>query len=265
MAQQTQASRAAEAWGRFMGRFPTAAALADAAPAEVLRAWQGLGYNRRAVHLQQAARRIVDVHGGRLPADVVALEGLPGVGPYTARAVAALAFGQPVGAVDTNVRRVITRLVGRAPGSLPAPVVQRLADAAVDPARPGDWTHGLMDVGARLCRPRRTDCPACPLAAWCRSADRPRPGAARRRAGATASPPFRSTRRWLRGRIVERLRHVDDGGWVRFDEPIGEHDRDAVASALGSLAREGLVELEATDPVLARLPRRPAGATLAGR
>ena len=90
-----------------MDRFPTVETLAAATPADVLRAWQGLGYNRRALNLWRAARRIVDEHGGRVPADLAALESLPGVGPYTARAVAALAFGLPVGAVDTNVRRVL--------------------------------------------------------------------------------------------------------------------------------------------------------------
>ena len=111
MAQQTQAARAGEAWIRFMEAFPTAEALAAATPADVLRAWQGLGYNRRALNLWRAARQIVEVHGGEVPADLRALEALPGVGPYTARAVAAIAFGMPVGAVDTNVRRVLGRMV----------------------------------------------------------------------------------------------------------------------------------------------------------
>ena len=110
MAQQTQAARAGASWQRFMDRYPTVGALASATPADVLRAWQGLGYNRRALHLWQAARRIVEVHGGEVPAELAALEALPGVGPYTARAVAAIAFGKPVGAVDTNVRRVLGRI-----------------------------------------------------------------------------------------------------------------------------------------------------------
>ena len=107
MAQQTQAERAAEAWTAWIARWPTAAALAAAPVADVLRAWAGLGYNRRALALHRAARVIVAEHAGRIPDDVEALERLPGVGPYTARAVAAIAFGRPVGAVDTNVRRVL--------------------------------------------------------------------------------------------------------------------------------------------------------------
>ena len=125
MAQQTQAARAAAAWGRFLAEFPSFAALAAATPAAVLRAWRGLGYNRRALALRQVAIEVTERHAGVLPRDVAALERLPGIGPYTARAVAALAFGQRVGAVDTNVRRVLVRsMVGdsstREPGVAPA-------------------------------------------------------------------------------------------------------------------------------------------------
>jgi len=141
MAQQTQALRAAESWTAWMVRFPTVLALAEAPVAEVLRAWAGLGYNRRAVALHRAARVIVEEHGGEVPASVPELEALPGVGPYTARAVAAIAFGMPVGAVDTNVRRVLGRLVaGGAEGFTPASM-QALADAVVDMRR-------IADIGA---------------------------------------------------------------------------------------------------------------------
>ena len=120
MAQQTQAARAGEPWVGFMARFPTVGALAAATPADVLRAWQGLGYNRRALNLWRAAGRIVEAFDGQVPRDLAALESLPGVGPYTARAVAAIAFGMPVGAVDTNVRRVLGRIVAGEDGALAA-------------------------------------------------------------------------------------------------------------------------------------------------
>ena len=221
MAQQTQAARAGDAWTRFMDRFPTVEALAAATPADVLRAWQGLGYNRRALNLWRAARRIVDEFGGRVPADLADLESLPGVGPYTARAVAALAFGLPVGAVDTNVRRVLGRIVAGEVGILSPVEMQRLADAAVPVDRAADWTHAVMDVGATLCRPSVPDCAACPARPWCRYAgDRrtattqpeARPIAARERAA-----PFPTTSRWLRGRILDRLRDARDGEWVVFE------------------------------------------------
>ena len=114
MAQQTQIARVAAAWSAFMAAFPTIGDLAAASPADVLRAWRGMGYNRRALNLWRAARVVVSEHAGRLPEDVAALERLPGIGPYTARAVAAIAFGSAVGAVDTNVRRVLGRAVGGA-------------------------------------------------------------------------------------------------------------------------------------------------------
>ena len=170
MAQQTQAERAAEAWTTWMERFPTVGALADAPLADVIRAWAGLGYNRRAINLHRAAKAIVAEHDGRVPDSVEGLLALPGVGPYTARAVAAIAFGRPVGAVDTNVRRVLGRVAAGAADALPAAGMQALADDVVPVKRPGDWTHALMDVGATLCRPRSPLCAACPALAWCRYA-----------------------------------------------------------------------------------------------
>jgi A/G-specific adenine glycosylase len=250
MAQQTQAVRAGEAWVRFMTRFPDVHALAAGSPADVLREWQGLGYNRRALNLWRAARRIVEAYDGQVPGDLRRLEALPGVGPYTARAVAAIAFGMPVGAVDTNVRRVLGRIVAGDATTLGSAALQSVADAAVPPDRPADWTHALMDLGATICHARRPDCPACPAQAWCRLGRQPsaapeRPLRAPRRTGAReAAAPFVSTSRWLRGRIVDRLRHAPDGAWTVFDGPIGEHDRAAVSAALAALAREGLVELQ---------------------
>ena len=276
MAQQTQAARAGEAWIRFMARFPTAAALAAATPADVLRAWHGLGYNRRALNLWRAARQIVESHGGEVPVELAALQALPGVGPYTARAVAALAFGQPVGAVDTNVRRVLGRIVaGHGAPALGAAVLQEIADAAVPHDRPGAWTHALMDIGATVCRPRRPDCAACPAWVWCRyarerltdarwSPPEPRPSAAgsgidgNGSAEREAPAPFATTSRWLRGTIVDHLRLVDGDGWTRIEGPIGAHDDAAVTVALEALAREGLVEIDRSgtsgDGQRARLP-----------
>ncbi len=246
MAQQTQAARAAERWERFMARFPTVEVLAAASPADVLREWQGLGYDRRGLNLWRAARAIVDEHGGRVPTDLAALEALPGVGPYTARAVAAIAFGGPVGAVDTNVRRVLGRIVfGAAPvADTVAPrAFQDLADGAVPIGRSAAWTHALMDLGATVCRAATTDCAACPAAAWCAFATS---GASVHRAPRTRTgeraAPFASTNRWLRGRILDRLRAADASSWVTFTGPLGIHDADAVTRALAALATDGLIE-----------------------
>ena len=253
MAQQTQAARAGEAWTRFMADFPMVEVLAAAAPADVLRAWRGLGYNRRALDLWRTAGLIVERFGGMVPRDLVALESLPGVGPYTARAVAALAFGLPVGAVDTNVRRVLGRIVAGDAGTLAPAALQRLADESVPPDRPGEWTHALMDVGATLCHPQRPDCGLCPARPWCRF-----PGTSKGHIRATreGQAPFRSTSRWLRGRIVERLREAPNGNWVVLERSIGEHDGAAVAAAARSLANDGLLELDGASGIdlRARLP-----------
>ncbi len=257
MAQQTQIGRVVEAWERFMARFPTVDALAAASPADVLRAWQGMGYDRRALNLRRAAQRIRDEHGGHVPDDIAALERLPGVGPYTARAVASIAFGRPVGAVDTNVRRVLERALLGTKTPPGASWTQAAADASVAPARPGDWTHAVMDVGATLCRPGRPRCGACPLEAWCRWAQADARGTPRiirtRQAPAGPAPSFASTTRWLRGRIVDRLRAADDGAWTTLDGSIGDHDPAAVARALQALARDGVVELDPANGRRARL------------
>lgn len=259
MAQQTQISRVEPAWDAFLARFPSVDALAAASAADVLRAWQGLGYNRRALNLQRAARAVTQEYGGVFPDRIEVLQRLPGVGPYTARAIAAIAFGQPVGPVDTNVRRVLGRVVGGWVGLAPR-VLQDLADDLVPPDRPGAWTQALMDIGATFCRPRRPRCGECPARTWCAAAaaggppaSPPGPPAV---AGARArAVPFRLTSRWLRGRLVDRARSAAGDGWMRVDEGIEPHDPDATAVAARSLAREGLLEHHPTDAALVRLPR----------
>ena len=241
MAQQTQIARVDEAWVRFMARYPTPAALAAASTAQVLRDWAGLGYNRRALNLRRAARAIVEHHGGAVPEQVEALLGLPGVGPYTARAVAATAFGQRVAPVDTNVRRVVTRVLGSA---MTAPALQAAADALVPPADPTTWAHASMDLGATVCVARAPRCHECPVRRWCASAGRVEV----RRDRSGAAVPFELTNRWLRGRIVARLRVADDGSWQRLPHAIGHHDGAAVEAAVAGLERDGLLE------------RRPDGA-----
>ncbi len=246
MAQQTQIARVDEAWAVFMARYPTPRVLAEASTAEVLRSWAGLGYNRRALNLQRAAAVIEQEHGGRVPFEVVALEALPGVGPYTSRAVAAIAFGQPIAAVDTNVRRVVTRVTGR---SFTPVELQAEADAWVDAADPATWTHATMELGATVCVARRPRCEECPVAALCASAGRVEVAAPRADA---ANVPFERTTRWLRGRIIERLRALDHGAWEQLPSSIGEHGEAAVAAATAALEQDGLLECRPDGAV--RLP-----------
>jgi A/G-specific adenine glycosylase len=250
MAQQTQAARAAEAWAAFIERYPTPAALAAASTADVIRSWRGLGYNRRAVALRAAAVRIVEDHAGDVPDSLGALVRLPGVGPYTARAVLAIAFGRAVAALDTNMRRVLDRAVGPLP-STPVPM-QAAADGWVPADRPAAWTHALMDIGATICRKRQPRCDECPLRTVCRFVDVDHVAApARRHAG--KPPVFESTNRWLRGRILDRLRDAAEGTWVDFDAPIGAHASEAVRAAVLALGSEGLAELDGASGTRARL------------
>ena len=279
MAQQTQAARAAEYWTRFLIEFPTVEALAQATPAAVLRAWRGLGYNRRAIALRQAAVAIVRDHNGQVPDDIEALERLPGVGTYTARAVAALAFGRPVGAVDVNVRRVLSRALGGSLDAFPPVELQVLADASVPADRPGLWTHALMDIGATFCKAQVPRCEPCPAQFACRYArapDRPeraargtqekpaaalaRPGPALNRPEPVAHetrerpPAFSTTSRWLRGRILDLLRDAPGETWSQIPPRIGTHDHAAVARAIEALANDGLIERDPGNPFRARLP-----------
>src|SRR5687768_4732582 len=159
MCQQTQVATVIPYFHRWMARFPTLDLLAAADERDVLHAWQGLGYYRRARALHACARAIVERHGGEVPDDETALLGLPGIGPYTASAIRAIAHGAPNVPVDGNVLRVMARLYA-VETPLPAgiPELRDLAAGLSCPDRPGDLAQALMDLGATVCRPRR---PAC--------------------------------------------------------------------------------------------------------
>ena len=245
MSQQTQIERIGPAWERFVGRWSEPSGLAAADTRDLLRAWAGLGYNRRALALREAARTIVREHGGRVPGTVPELERLPGVGPYTARAVAASAFGVPVAPLDVNVRRVVGRVVGEA---VPPGRLQDAADELVSLDDPRAWVDAVMDLAATVCTARAPRCAVCPLAGMCRSAgsigEAARSGTA---AGSRATPampptPFRRTNRWLRGRLLAAVRDAPAGSWVEAPDGLGEHDRVAVLAALRGLERDGFVE-----------------------
>lgn len=167
MLQQTRAETVIPYYARWLRRFPGWNALADARLDDVLREWKGLGYYRRAHNLHRTARVVRDRFGGRLPEDPEALRELPGVGEYTAGAVASIAFGRPVPAVDGNVRRVLCRVL-----DLEAPTPAQLRDEAsrlLDPGRPGDFNEAMMELGATVCRPRSPECGRCPVEGWCRA------------------------------------------------------------------------------------------------
>jgi len=220
MLQQTQAERVVPKWTAFLESFPTPTACAEASLGDVLRLWQGLGYPRRARNLHASAVVVAGRHGGALPGDLDALLALPGVGPYTARAVLAFAFERDVAVVDTNIARVLARAGGR---RLTPSQAQAAADDLVPDGEGWLWNQVFMDLGALVCRPT-PKCTACPLrssCAWSRTgcAD---PDPAVGSAGvSTRQARFEGSDRQARGRV---LKAVGDG-----PRPLGEFDPRIVA------------------------------------
>ncbi len=241
MLQQTPVARVEPVWLAWMAQWPTPSALAAAPRADVLRTWGKLGYPRRALRLHAAAAALVDQHGGSVPSDVDALEALPGVGSYTARAVAAFGFGLRCPVVDTNVRRVVARAVHGAGDAGPARVKADLADVdALLPAGPTAATVsiGLMELGALVCTARAPRCTECPVRAVCawQANGRPEYSGPRR-----PVQGFAGTDRQVRGRLLDVLRDapgpVPRAALDRAWPDAGQRDR-----CLHSLLVDGLAE-----------------------
>jgi A/G-specific adenine glycosylase len=170
MLQQTTIAAVKPFYERFLKRFPTVKRLADAPVEKVMQAWAGLGYYSRARNLHACAKAVAQEHGGRFPDTEEALRSLPGIGAYTAAAVAAIAFDRPAAAVDGNVERVVSRLfMVEEPLPRSKPLIRDLAQALVPPGRPGDFAQALMDLGATICTPKRPACGICPWLAPCRA------------------------------------------------------------------------------------------------
>ncbi len=172
MLQQTTVATVIPYFGRFLARWPTLTALADAPQEDVLAEWAGLGYYARARNLHACAKKLRDAHGGVFPDTEAGLLALPGIGAYTAAAIAAIAFDRPAAVLDGNVERVLSRLFAITeplPGSKPA--LRRLAEAATPQQRPGDYAQAMMDLGATLCSPTNPDCLLCPLRCLCQAAE----------------------------------------------------------------------------------------------
>jgi len=254
MLQQTTVATVASRFDGFIERFPTIAALADAPLDDVLHAWQGLGYYRRARSLQQAAMVVRDRHAGRLPASPDQLMRLPGIGRYTAAAIAAIAFDRQVVPVDGNVARIISRLCALdAVWPQKFAAFQRHADGWFRGARPGDRAQALMDLGAMICRPQRPRCVACPLADHCLAAARGTPQAFPVKAAKPVRPERYAAAFLLQdghGRILLRRRPPQGllAGLVELpcspwhDRPFATVDaasRDAPPGATGLIAVAG--------------------------
>jgi A/G-specific adenine glycosylase len=241
MLQQTPVARVEPVWREWLDRWPTPTHLAGAVPADVIRAWGKLGYPRRALRLREAALAICERHGGVVPADVASLEALPGVGTYTARAVACFGFGSPQPVVDTNVRRVVARLVhGRAEAAnaRATDLADIAALAPADPQRAVTFSVAVMELGALVCVAGVPRCGVCPVrdrCAWRLAGSPPHDGPAKR------VQKFAGTDRQVRGRLLDVLRAAH--------APVPATDLDAAwddavqrSRCLDSLLADGLVE-----------------------
>ena len=241
MAQQTQVDRVIPRWLEFLERFPSPDETASAPLSDILRLWSGLGYNSRGKRLHEAARVLVAEHESQLPESLPALLELPGVGPYTARAILAFAFERDVAVLDTNVGRVLARLVGRTLGASEA---QTLADALVPTGAGWAWNQALLDFGAIVCRKTEPGCHSCPLCRLCHFGnDQEGVDPASGSFGvSTKQSKFEGSDRQGRGRLMKALvqgpiRHealADTMGWP------AEFER--ASTVAQDLIHEGLIE-----------------------
>ena len=251
MLQQTQVDRVVPRWHRFLDRFPDVGAGASAGVGAVVQEWAGLGYNRRAVSLHGCATAVVERHDGVFPDDLEGLLGLPGVGPYTARAVLAFAFERDVAVVDTNVGRILARTVGR---PLTAAEAQAAADRLVPSGEGWSWNQAVLDLGAMVCTKRDPACSRCPLAEGCtwHRNGRPDPDpAVGSHAVSRGQSRFDGSFRQGRARLLDVIRAggplppaawLASCGWAsgRDEPPWREADAHRAAA---SLVRDGLAAL----------------------
>jgi A/G-specific adenine glycosylase len=248
MLQQTPVARVLPAYAAWTARWPTPAALAAATPADAVRQWDRLGYPRRAIRLHAIAEVLVSQHGGQVPASAEVLVTLPGIGPYTAAAVASFAFRQRHAVLDTNVRRVLGRLVtGVAlPPAATSAAERRLAESLLPPAgaQAARWSVAVMELGALVCKAARPSCASCPVAGLCawRRAGSPPPAARR------AAPGYAGTDRQCRGRLLAVLRAAT-GPVPAAQLEAAWHDSGQQARALAALITDGLVARTADGSV----------------
>lgn len=237
MLQQTQTERVLAKWHPFLDRFPDFRALSDASLREVLLLWQGLGYNRRAKALQDTARIVVESHAGALPDEVSVLEGLPGIGPYTARAICAFAFDRPVAFIETNIRRVFIHFFFPGGAAVHDREILPLVELTLDTRKVRDWYYALMDYGVFL----RS------------AAGNPN----RRSAHYVRQAPFDNSNRQLRGRILALLAERGEAGRGELLDATGRPEAQ-LAQSLSQLEREGLIAMEGA---VYRIPDRREGSS----
>lgn len=256
MLQQTQVDRVIPYYTAWLDRFPTVADLAAAPTAEVIKMWAGLGYNRRAVNLQRAAKYVVDNLAGVFPSEVAALRALPGIGPYTAGAIACFAFERDVAFLDTNMRRTLHRIFFGVDVPAQSASERELLAVAEQVLLEGNcwvWNQALIEFGALHCTARRPACVICPVQADCRafpeiqSAIALLPAGSRRKQEA----PFSGSSRYYRGRVIDILRDLDETAAAidlptlgpRLRDDFSQDDLPWLYDLVQGLARDGLAQV----------------------
>lgn len=273
MLQQTQVDRVIPKYEAFLTAFPTVKVLAEASTSDVIRLWSGLGYNRRAVNLQRSARAVVEEHDGEFPSDVDALKTLPGIGPYTAGAIACFAFEQDVGFLDTNIRRLLHRLLigPEVPGEARTTrQMQDIAEQMVPQGHGWEWGQTLIEFGALQCTARKPACLTCPLQKHCAAFPEIQSILVNLRASGfrrKKEQAFEGSNRMYRGRVLRALQDIEPGDsgvdllslGPRIREDYSTEHELWLRELVDGLSRDGLLEVAEDRPEydatpLVRLP-----------
>ena len=255
MLQQTQVNRVQLKYPEFLRQFPNFASLAQARTADVIRTWSGMGYNNRALRLQQIAKCVIAEYGGRLPRNVETLQQLPGIGRYTAHAIACFAFGMQTATVDINVQRVLSRLF---PQRTQSADMWKLAEQMLPREKAYDWNQALMELGGIICTASKPYCIECPLKQYCPSAFLPMKQKQVERKTNTIIP-----NRIYRGRIIAALRKIahhrsiETNRVAKMVKPdFSSRQKKWLVTLLNSLLRDGLIQIHSRNrKIYISLPR----------
>ena len=241
MLQQTQVNRVIPKYQHFIEKYPTPQECSEAPPSSIIEAWEGLGYNRRAINLHRTSRVIVETHGGKVPETLKDLLELPGIGPYTARAILCFAFEEDIGVVDVNIHRIISRVTGKALSPLE---MQIKADNFVPAGEGWIWNQALMDLGSDVCGSRSPDCCRCPLMSHCLWKGQGPAPAKRKTSSNSLNQSFEGSDRQGRGKLVNTLRNRRVI-LSELEEVMGWNgDPERCRRVAAGLVKDGLVEYD---------------------
>lgn len=240
MLQQTQVSRVLVKYREFLTAFPTIEDLATASPAEVIKAWKGLGYNRRALFLQKTAQTIVNEYSGKFPNDIKSLCALPGIGDYTARAILSFAFKKPIPMMDTNHRRFYGRVFCGVETPNDKELLQ-LAEKILPKKDAYDFNQALMDFGSSICTSKKPRCADCPIRPMCKAYPDILNTSKQIKTPKKNTTPFKQTNRYIRGRIIDKLRTKQEIPMEEIVKNFPEFTKKRIVSVIEGLQKDHLI------------------------